>query len=166
MSKEVLKAKTEKITELATRICREKLDKEYAKMAKKAIAQLARLQPSPLLRGRENIWAGAVVYALGQNNFLFYQSGKPSATAEDLAEWFGCAQSTLSAKARQIREWLNMAYLFNSDWQTPQMKEQSPANNHVMVDGFMVSLDSLPAEYQQMVKEARARGEDLEFFSK
>jgi len=33
----------------------------------------------------------------------------------------------------------------------------------VMVDGFIVPLDSIPEELQKEVREARARGEDIEF---
>ena len=43
--------------------------------------------------------------------------------------------------------------------------QQPSTNNIVMVDGFIVPLDSLPPEYQQLVKEARTRGEDLKFFT-
>jgi len=32
-----------------------------------------------------------------------------------------------------------------------------------MVDGFIVPIDTLPDELQQMVRDARARGEDIEF---
>jgi hypothetical protein len=36
----------------------------------------------------------------------------------------------------------------------------------VMVDGFIVPLDTLPDYLQQIVKDTRARGEDIEFFTK
>jgi hypothetical protein len=166
MSKEVLKAKTERISELAQRVCREKLDEDYAQLAEKAIAKLSRKRPSPLLKGREHIWAGAVVYALGQTNFLFDQSFAPKATADDLAEWFGAAKTTLAAKATKIRKWLDMEHLFTPEWLIPQLQQKNPIHDLVRVDGFMVPVNSLPPEYQQVVKEARARGEDLEFFTK
>ena len=166
MSKEVLKAKTERISELAQRVCREKLDEEYARLAAKAIAKLGRKRPSPLLKGQEHIWAGAVVYALGQTNFLFDQSFTPKATADDLAAWFGGAKTTLATKATQIRKWLKMEQLFTPEWLIPSLQKQNPTNNMVLVDGFVVPLESLPPKYQQMVKEARVRGEDLEFFTK
>lgn len=34
-----------------------------------------------------------------------------------------------------------------------------------MVDGFIFPLYPLPKEYQEMVKEARANGEDIQFWS-
>ena len=35
-----------------------------------------------------------------------------------------------------------------------------------MVDGFIVSIDSLPVEYQKLVKEARENGKDISFSTK
>ena len=46
------------------------------------------------------------------------------------------------------------------DW---MMTEDNPFNNMVMVDGFIVPLHTLPVDLQEMVKEARSRGEDIEF---
>jgi len=60
-------------------------------------------RPSPIQSGRAPTWAGAVVYALGQVNFLFDSDTKPYATADDLSAAFGVAKSTLSAKAKQVR---------------------------------------------------------------
>jgi hypothetical protein len=36
----------------------------------------------------------------------------------------------------------------------------------VRIDGFIVPLDSLPDDLQQIVRDARARGEDIEFHIK
>lgn len=43
------------------------------------------------------------------------------------------------------------------------MSVQNPYNKLVEVDGFLLNIESLPEEYQQMVKEARNRGEDIAF---
>jgi hypothetical protein len=60
--------------------------------------------PSPIRSGRASTWVGAVVYALGQVSFLFDSATKPYATADDLSAAFGVAKSTLSAKAKQVRD--------------------------------------------------------------
>jgi hypothetical protein len=52
---------------------------------------------------------------------------------------------------------------FNPEFSTKEMAEQNPLNDMVMVDGLIIPIDSLPEELQQMVREARARGEDIEF---
>jgi hypothetical protein len=43
------------------------------------------------------------------------------------------------------------------------MKQHNPLNNMVMVDGFIVPISTLPEDLQRQVKEARSRGEDIEF---
>lgn len=55
-----------------------------------------------------------------------------------------------------------MSY-FDAEFSTNQISNQSPFNTMVKVDGFIIPLDSLPEEYQEMVHQARARGEDIEF---
>jgi len=91
----------EAIIALTDRVCPELLDEEYAVLARSVVAKLARKRPSPIQSGRAPTWAGAVVYALGQVNFLFDSATKPYATADDLSAAFGVAKSTLGAKANR-----------------------------------------------------------------
>ena len=58
-------------------------------------AKLARKRPSPLQSGRAETWAGGVLWALGQVNFLFDRSTEPYLTHDDLADAFGLSKSTL-----------------------------------------------------------------------
>ena len=51
----------------------------------------------------------------------------------------------------------------NSEFQTGSMKEMNPIFNTVMVDGFIVPISSLPKEYQEIARAAKARGEDIQF---
>ena len=90
----------EAIIALTDQVCPELLDEEYARLARIVVAKLARKRPSPIQSGRVSTWAGAVVCALGQVNFLFDSATKPYATADDLSAAFGVAKSTLSAKAK------------------------------------------------------------------
>lgn len=55
---------------------------------------------------------------------------------------------------------------FDSEFSTQRMAESNPFNNLVMVDGLIVPMDTLPENLQQMVRVARARGEDIEFQTK
>lgn len=43
------------------------------------------------------------------------------------------------------------------------MTEDNPFNKMVVVDGFIVLLETLPLELQEIIKHARSRGEDIEF---
>ena len=42
-------------------VCEDLLDEEYASLARKVVAKLARKRPSPIQSGRAPTWAGAVV---------------------------------------------------------------------------------------------------------
>jgi hypothetical protein len=65
------------LTGLTDRFCEEYLDHEYEDLARHAIAALCRKRPSPLTSGNPQTWACAVLYALGQINFLSDKSTKP-----------------------------------------------------------------------------------------
>ena len=105
-----MRAVSEAVIVLTDEVCADLLDEEYASLARTVVAKLARKRPSPIQSGRASTWAGAVVYALGQVNFLFDSSTKPYATADDLSEAFGVAKSTLGAKAKQVRDLTKMDY--------------------------------------------------------
>jgi hypothetical protein len=51
----------EEIIQVTDHVCAKLLDAEYADLARKAAAELARKRPSPLLSGRHGTWAAAVV---------------------------------------------------------------------------------------------------------
>jgi len=61
----------DEIVAITDSVCLAVLDEEYADLARRAVAKLARKRPSPLVRGRRATWAAGVVYALGQANFVF-----------------------------------------------------------------------------------------------
>ena len=54
-------------------------------------------------------------------------------------------------------------WYYSPDFSTQRMTESNPFNQMVMVDGLIVPVDTLPADVQQMLKDARAKGEDMEF---
>jgi hypothetical protein len=135
------------IIALTDEVCADLLDEEYAILAREVVAKLARKRPSPIQSGRAPTWAGAVVYALGQVNFLFDSATKPYATADDLSAAFGVAKSTLSAKAKQVRDLTKM------DYGTPEflreaMVDVSPMIWFIQVDGLIVDARELPPQIQ------------------
>ena len=135
------------IIALTDEVCAGLLDEEYAILAREVVAKLARKRPSPIQSGRAPTWAGAVVYALGQVNFLFDSATKPYATADDLSAAFGVAKSTLSAKAKQVRDLTKM------DYGTPEflreaMVDASPMIWFIQVDGLIVDARQLPPQLQ------------------
>jgi hypothetical protein len=123
------------------------LDAEYAELARQAVAKLARKRPSPLLGGRRGTWAAAVVYALGQINFLFDRSQVPHVTPDELAELFGISKSTMSNKAKQVRDLLKMDH-FSAEFQRAGLIAQNSALWFIQVDGIIMDARSTPVEIQ------------------
>ena len=60
----------DEITTITDTFCREDLNGDYAELARKMTATLARKRPSPLVKGRAKGWAAGILYTLGQVNFL------------------------------------------------------------------------------------------------
>ena len=124
--------------------------------------KLGRKRDIPFKIGKIEIWAAAVVYAIGSINFLFDKSFEPYITATEISEHFGTKNSTVSAKAKQIKDLFKMGY-YDSEFSTQKMTESNPYNSFVMVDGFVVHISSLPEELQEVVKSERAEGRDISF---
>ncbi len=162
MTKQEIKQKEEKLIEIAGAFCAQKLDDEYLQLCKKLIKKLGRKKDVPFQRGKIEIWAAAVIYAIGSINFLFDKSFEPYVTAEQISEYFGTKNSTVSNKARQIKDMFDMWH-FNPEFSTQRMTVFNPFNQMVRVEGYIVPIDTLPGDLQQMVRDARARGEDIEF---
>ncbi|HOV84657.1 MAG TPA: DUF6398 domain-containing protein [Paludibacteraceae bacterium] len=144
--------------------CSEKLNDEYAQFCEKLIKKMGRKRDVPFQRGKLEIWAAAVIHAIGSINFLFDKSFEPYLTTDEINEYFGTKNSTVSSKAREIREMFRLQY-YDSEFSTQRMTDSNPFNNMVMVDGFIVPLDMLPENLQQEVRAARAKGEDIEFYT-
>lgn len=162
MTKQDIKQKEKQLIEMTNEFCDEKLDEDYKQLCEKLIKKLGRKRDVPFQRGRLEIWAAAVIYALGTVNFLFDKSFEPFITTEGISEYFGTKNSTVSNRARQIREMLKMDR-FGSDFSTQLMEKMNPFNDYVMVDGLVMPMDVLPPHLQEKVKEVRSRGGDIEF---
>jgi len=54
-------------------------------------------------------------------------------------------------------------WYYSPEFSTQKMTGSNPLNNMVMVDGFIVPLDSIPADLQELVKKEREEGRDIEF---
>lgn len=162
MTKEEIKNLEKELIELTQIFCDQKLDSDYKHLSEKLIRKLGRKRDVPFQRGKIEIWAAAVIHALGSINFLFDKSFKPYVTADQISEYFGTKNSTVSNKAREIKDMLNLGY-FNPEFSTKKILDDNPFNNLVMLDGFIVSLDTLPPILQKRVKEVREKGGDIEF---
>lgn len=162
MKKQEIKQREAELLEMTGAFCRQNLNDEYLLLCEKLIKKLGRKRDVPFQRGKPEIWAAAVIHAIGSINFLFDKSFEPYLTAEQISEYFGTKNSTVSNKAREIKDLFGMWH-YSPEFSTQRMTESNPFNQMVKVDGFIVPILSLPEEAQQMVKEARANGVDLEF---
>ena len=162
MTKQEIKERENKLLEMTGIFCSQKLDDDYFQLCEKLIKKLGRKREVPFQRGKLEIWAAAVVHAIGSINFLFDKSFEPYMSADQICEYFGTKTSTVSNKAREIKDMVDLQY-YDPEFSTQKMTEENPFNKMVMIDGFIRPIDALPENLQQMVKEARARGEDIEF---
>lgn len=142
-----MRATAEQVIKLTDAACADLLDEEYAHLAQQVVAKLARKRPSPLQSGRPATWAGGVVWALGQVNFLFDRSTEPYVAHDDLADAFGLSKSTLGQKAKQIRDMLKMT------WATPEFLraeriDDNPMIWFIAVNGLPLDARKLPVEIQ------------------
>jgi DNA-binding CsgD family transcriptional regulator len=61
--------------------------------------------------GGARIWAAAAIYAVGSVNFLFDRTQRPHLTGDDLSELTGVPKSTLTNKAKLIRDVLRIGQM-------------------------------------------------------
>ena len=137
------------VVKLTDAFCKQYLNDEYAALCRSLAAALARKRPSPLARGQLEIWACAIVYALGTVNFLFDRSQTPYLSAEELCSLFGIKNSSGANKARQIRDMLHMSQ-FDATWFLPSRMEESSLAWLIEFNGFIVDARSLPREIQAL----------------
>lgn len=162
MTKAQIKQKEEQLLELTGAFCAQKLNDEYFQLCEKLIKKMGRKREGPFKRGKAEIWAAAVVYAIGSINFLFDKSFEPYLTADQISEYFGTKNSTVSNKARQIKKMFDMWH-FDPEFSTQRMTESNPLNDIVAVDGLIVPLSMIPQHLQELVRKERAEGRDIEF---
>jgi hypothetical protein len=135
------------VTSLMDRFSAERLNPEYAALCRAMAAVLARKRPSPLLRGKPEVWAAGVVSAVGHVNFLSDRSTEPHATPRELAAWFQVAESTAQSKGKQIRDLLRIGVM-DPNWTLPSRLDRNPMAWMVQMNGFIVDARGLPRALQ------------------
>ncbi len=141
---------TEKLIQMTNGFCDQYLDEEYKALCEKLIQKMSRKRVVPFLSGKIEIWAAAVVYALGGSNFLFDKSSQPYASADDICNYFGTSKSTTGQKAKTIRDMFKLHY-FDSEFSTKEVLDLSPFSN-VFLNGMPIPISSLPPELQEVAR--------------
>ena len=109
---------------------------------------LARKRPSPLARGKPEVWACGIVYALGTVNFLFDKTQIPHMRADELCALFGVSQSTGANKAKLIRDMFGM-FQMDPRWCLPSFLDKNPMVWMIQVNGLIMDARYVPREIQE-----------------
>ena len=117
-----------KLIEMTSRYCDEHLDNDYKELCIKMINKMGKKRNVPFTSGKIEIWASAIIYAIGSIIFLFDKSFEPFVKGEDICAHFGTKTSTTSQKAKIIRDMFNLNY-FYSEYSTKHMINNNPLPN-------------------------------------
>jgi uncharacterized protein DUF6398 len=131
------------ISALTDAFCEKHLNDEYRVLIHRVVATLARKRPSPLLKGKENVWAAAAVHAVGRVNFLDDPAQVPHCKSQIIYEFFGVAQSTGQSKSKEIRDALLMGPM-SPEWTLPSRLADNPLVWMLQVDGLMIDIRQAP----------------------
>ncbi len=141
--KEIKEEKTQILIEMTASFSNEYLDEDYKELCEKLIRKMARKRKVPFLSGRIEIWAAAIIHALGSINFLFDNNFEPYASTDDICNFFRTSKSTTSQKAKIIRDMFKMNY-YDDEFSTTYMNESNPFSKMTMINGLIVPSDMLP----------------------
>lgn len=141
-------ARYNEITQLTDAFSATYLNDEYRDLCRQLAATLCRKRPSPLVGGKANTWACAIIHALGLANFLFDSSQTPHVSSKQISEYFHLSPSTMLAKSKQIRDLLNITQM-DVNWTLPSMISKNPLIWMIQVNGLVVDARHMPRAIQE-----------------
>ena len=144
-----LREKFDAISQATDAFCGQRLNDEYKKVIRLALAALCRKRPSPLLKGKDKAWAAGVVHAVGMVNFLFDPSQTPTCKAPEIYAHFGVGVSTGQAKSKEVRDALGMGQ-FSPEWTVASNLDKNPLVWMLEINGLLVDVRRMPLEVQEM----------------
>ncbi len=150
-SKAIVAEKAQKLKQMTAAFCDKYVDEEYKHLCEKLIAKMPRKRNVPFISGRLEIWAAAIVHAIGSINFLFDKSSQPYASIDDISSFFGTSKSTVSQKSKVIRDMFKLGY-WDKEFSTAMMQEGNPLADTVVIDGFIVPICMLTPEMQERLR--------------
>src|ERR1700681_81150 len=125
------------IVHLTDRFCQAHLTYEYQMLCRKLTGVLTRKRPSPLTRGKPEVWACAIVRVIGWVNFLDDSSQKPHMKLTAIDKALGVGESTGQGKAKAIRTMLKIRPL-DPEWSLRSRITDNPLAWMVEVNGFIL----------------------------
>lgn len=154
--KDLIEQRMQKLITMTVRFCDAYLNEDYKQLCEKLIRKMSRKRNVPFLSGKMEIWAAAIIHALGSINFLFDPNFEPYVRAAGISDYFGTSKSTVSQKAKMIRDMFKMGY-WDDEFSTIHMKENNPLSDLVMVDDMIVDTMSLPPDIQESIRQKKDR---------
>ena len=140
-----LREKFDAISQATDAFCGQRLNDDYKKVIRSALAALSRKRPSPLLKGKDNAWAAGVVHAVGMVNFLFDPEQTPHCKAPEIYAHFGVGASAGQAKSKEARDALGMSQ-FSPEWTVASNMDKNPLVWMLEVNGLVVDARHMPLE--------------------
>jgi hypothetical protein len=134
------------LVRLTDAFCDAQLNTEYKGLCRKMVVAVCQKGP-PVLNGRIEGWAAGIVYALGYVNFLHDPGQTPHMKSTEIAKGFGISVATMQAKAKIIREGLDLMP-FHPDWWLPSRMDDNPMVWMLKVNGFLMDIRMAPREVQ------------------
>ena len=147
-----MREKYEEVVALTDDFCAERLNEEYAQLARYAAAAMCRKRPSPVERGETETWACGIIYALGFVNVLFDKSDEFYISAVDLCAAFGVSKRMGYNRSKTIRDALGF-YQMDPNWYLPSRMDDNLMAWMISVDGFLVDARTIPREIQEIAFE-------------
>jgi transcription initiation factor TFIIIB Brf1 subunit/transcription initiation factor TFIIB len=139
--KDKIQKRYSEILELLQAFCKAKLNDEYLELAEKMLGKLARKRHVPFETGKVEIWAAAIIHALGMVNFLFDRSQNPHTTVREIHEFFGTKESTVGNKSKEIRDMFKLRH-WDDEFGTREMQKRNPFNSmRVLPNGMIVFIE-------------------------
>lgn len=136
------------IVALTDAFCREHLNAEYEALCRNLAGVLARKRPSPLVSGKPETWAAAIIRVIGWVNFLDDSSQTPHLKLTAIDQAFGISSGTGQAKSKAIRDLLKIR-TFDPQWTLPSRMDRNPMAWMIEVNGFALDARYLKREIQE-----------------
>jgi len=137
--KDKIQQRYSEILELLRAFCSAKLNDEYFELAEKLLGKMSRKRHVPFETGKVEIWAAAIIHALGMVNFLFDRSQVPHVTVSEINDFFGTKQSTVGNKSKEIRDMFKLRH-WDDEFGTREMQERNPYNRMMVLSNGMIVL--------------------------
>ena len=130
--------------QLVSDYCKKHLNEEYRKLCLILLNDICDSDEDFFKRGKEDIWAASIIWAIGSVNFLSDKTFEPYATLSEICNYFDTKTSTVGQKAGKLRDMFDMNY-FNDRYQREESGIADIFGKLLMTDeGFII-----PANWQE-----------------